>query len=612
MKITVKPKMTVEVQPGETLLELMLREKLPVENLCNGQGSCGKCKVRIFSGVPEPGAKEIQLLSPEEISRGVRLACQVYPQEGMIIQPETGEFHSYNRKEDSLVESGVTEPLSPGVRKVAVSLPRPTLQDETGDWERLYGVLASQGISVNIQPAGTLLRQLPQALRAQEFTATAVLRKGRIIAVEPGDTRADFFGVALDIGTTGVAAALVDLNTGKIVGVSSEENAQTTYGADVISRIAYAKNAPENGKRLQAAIRGTVNRLIRGICAQTGVNSDNLYKMTVVGNTTMHHLFLGLDTGSLGVSPFTAVVTGPLAFAASELGININPGGEILMLPNIAGFVGGDTLGAILGSPRVLEAGCHLLVDIGTNCELFLKTNDMLFACSTAAGPALEGARITQGMRAKPGAIEGVRLTGQDVEVRVIGGTQPVGICGSGLIEAIAEMRRTGIIRKKGALEDGEQSGLPEFLRNRLREGRHGHEFVLAYGRDGSTDIVINQKDISEVQLAKGAICASIKTLLELAGMKQSDLDSLVLSGTFASYLQPESLIEIGLLPKVAPEKVILAGNAAHGGALKALLNEEVYWQAGKLAGKIRHIELGGHKLFNNYFMKCLGLNTIN
>lgn len=363
---------------------------------------------------------------------------------------------------------------------------------------------------------------------------------------------------------------------------------------------------------LRVAIRRTINHLLEKLEVQSNVTKNEIFKMTIVGNTTMHHLLLGLDASHLAVSPFVSVCNRPLEFSAVELGFELNPQARILLLPNIGSFVGADTVGAIVGAPEVLGQGNHLLIDLGTNCELFLKTEKTMLACSTAAGLAFEGAGIAHGMRAKQGAIEGVTITEAGVVCQVIGDREPIGICGSGLIEAIDELRQSGVINKQGKIVDPDKPETLGFeLRKRIRAAEKGREFVLAYGSELGQDITLSQKDIGELQLAKGAVCAGIKTLVEMAGITVPDLDSVTLSGTFATYLKAHNILNMGLVPDIAEDRIKTVGNAAHVGAILALLDSKELAMAGELYKKISHVELGGSATFSNYFMDSMYLERL-
>jgi len=612
MKITIMPNQVVEGFEGESIMELLVRNQIPISNVCSGKGSCGKCKVRFRSRLPEPTQSDLKHLTSQEIEEGFRLSCGVKAEEGMEIEPVVAKV--YDRKETVLSEMLQID-LDHGVQKVKVQVPKPSLEDERGDWNRLYdellNILGVETVSIKMYA----LEKLPGILRAGNFVVTVTIWDNQVMDVEVGDTSLTLYGLAVDIGTTSVAVSLVDLNSGQLIRVVSHENGQTAYGADVISRISYAQESRNKRLCLQDAVKQTINNLINQLIEERGISANSIYKMTVVSNTTMNHLFLGLDPSNLASAPYVSVMNNFFELSASELGIQINPEGRILTFPNIGSFVGGDTVGAVLGAPKILEDGNHLLIDLGTNCELFLKTSQKLMACSTAAGPAFEGARIAHGMRAKPGAIEAVTITKDGVEIKVIDGRKARGICGSGLVEGIEQMKSAGIINKRGKIIDPEkeENALSRQLRARIRPSRKsGREFVLSYGGEKETDIVLNQEDIGELQLAKGAVCAGIKTLVSMAGIAIEDLDTVVLAGTFASYLNVRSILEIGLVPNINSEKIKTVGNAAHVGAMRALINRTVFKDAVKLASKVDHIELGGNKAFTSNLMRSMYLERTN
>ncbi|MDQ7094540.1 ASKHA domain-containing protein [Desulfosporosinus sp. PR] len=600
----------ITAESNETLMDVLVRHRLPVQNICNGKGTCGKCKVRLTGTVPLPSERDRVHLNEAELKAGIRLACAVKPEEGMTV--ELNFVESQDRKEAALL--GIKVPtLDTGIKKVLLTVNKPALEDERGDWDRTLDevnrVLAASFIQADFQ----VISKAPEVIRAENYQLTATVTDQKILDIEAGDTRSRLYGAAVDIGTTSVAVALVDLLQGSVLKVVSTENQQTAYGADVISRISFANESKENAAALKQAIQRTINQLLNELELKTKVKLSEIIKMTVVGNTTMHHLFTGLDVSHLAVFPFVSVCNRPLEFSAGELGLILNPQAQVLLFPNIGSFVGGDTLGAIVGSPEVLEPGNHLLIDLGTNCELFLKTQDTMTACSTAAGPAFEGAGIRHGMRAKKGAIESVSLSEQGVAYQVIGNQAPTGICGSGLIEAIDEMRQAGVLNKQGKIGDREKfSSLPQELQRRIRPTAKGNEFVFAYGFDQNSDITINQKDIAELQFAKGAVCAGIKTLVKMAGLSVADLDSVILSGTFATYLKAENILNIGLVPNIPAERIKAVGNAAHMGAVRALLDYHEFALAVELYRKIQHVELGGSSTFTSYFMNSMYLERLN
>lgn len=611
MDIKILPNRVITADGSETLMAALIRNQLPVDNICNGQGTCGKCKVRIIGNVPAPSTQDLKHLNEVEIQAGFRLACTVVPEEGMTI--ELNFVESQDRKESALLGLKLAV-LDPHIEKVCLTIDKPSLEDERGDWDRVVDALSAlTGRSYSSFPSLHILRKVSDVLRSEKYVITVTTFENEVLEIEPGDTSKRMYGAAIDIGTTSVGLALYDLNHGYLLKVVSIENEQTAYGADVISRISFAKESKENALTLRNAVRRTINHLLKELESKTDVHKDEIVKMTIVGNTTMHHLLLGLDVSHLAVSPFVSVCNKPLEFSAHELGLEIHPQAKIFLLPNIGSFVGGDTVGAIVGAPEVLEPGNHLLLDLGTNCELFIKTDKMMMACSTAAGPAFEGAGIAYGMRAKQGAIEGVSITESGVSCEVIGGQEPIGICGSGLIEAIDEMKQSGVINKQGKIAVPETAdNLSADLRERIRAAEKAREFILAYGNNRRSDVTLSQKDIGELQLAKGAVCAGIKTLVEMAGISVADLDSVILSGTFATYLKARNILNIGLVPDIPPEKIKMVGNAAHVGAIRTLLNHKEMVMTEELHRKISHIELGGSATFSNYFMNSLYLEKLS
>ncbi|HWR45744.1 ASKHA domain-containing protein [Sporomusa sp.] len=598
---------TVLVSEGESLMAALLRHNLPVTNICNGQGTCGKCKIRIVSEAPEPSEVEYQKLSAGEIATGIRLACHVQPYEGMALV--CGASGHVDRKEGLLFITEQASSQHCGLLQVQVNLDQPTLADERGDGDRLFAKLQETCSLTDLTIGLPQLQTLAPLMRQENFAVTAILWDRHILNVLPGAGKTPVYGVAIDIGTTNIAVALYDLETGGLVRLAAAENGQTVFGADVISRIEFANHSQSNRDLLRKAVTDTINGLLNKLCTTAEIDITQIYKVVVVGNTTMHHLFLGLDVSYLALSPFVSVCNASLELYATEVGLGLHPQAKVFLFPNVGGFVGGDTLGAVLGAEELLANGRHLLIDIGTNCELYLQDGSRMWACSTAAGPAFEGAGITYGMRAQPGAIERVMINEQGVAISVIGGGTATGICGSGLIEVVQQMRRAGIINEQGGIQDPNdpevQAELNPGLIKHIRDGQQGREFVLAYNANGN-DVVLTQRDISQLQLAKGAVCAGIRTLLDIAGLKVGDLDSVVLAGTFASHLNLASTVDIGLIPQMSMHKLKTAGNAAHAGAVKALLDQRAFNNLRQRANHITHVELGGSATFSMYFMESM------
>jgi len=416
------------------------------------------------------------------------------------------------------------------------------------------------------------------------------------------------YGIAFDIGTTTVVGMLWKLTDVKLVDIVALTNPQSSYGADVISRITYSMKGPEHLALLTDKIRDCLNEIIRQITLRHAIDTQKIIRAVVVGNTTMSHLFLGVDPSSLARSPFTPAFSGPVERAAEEMGLLMKPSAPVHLLPNIAGHVGSDIVGVLIASEIEKLPGLRLAIDIGTNGEIILAHNGRILVCSTAAGPAFEGARIRQGMRAAEGSIEKVCIEDGDVRIQIIGDAEPIGICGSGLIDAVAQMLDAGLINFKGNIldaEDAEAKGLSPSLAARLRKGEDGNEFVLAWRDDGG-DISITQKDIREVQLAKGAICGGINILMQYIGAEPSQLEEIMLAGAFGSYLNKKSILRLGMVPYVTEDKIRHIGNAAGVGACMALLSAEIREKAAVRAKEAEHIELAGHPDFEKEYIKAM------
>jgi len=497
--------------------------------------------------------------------------------------------------------------VSPNVQKRFVRLPEPTLDDPTADVDRLLKALAEDGLRP--RPTLSVSRALPRVLREHNFSLTAVLSDGDLIAVEGGDTSGKSFGVAVDIGTTTVVAILVDLTTGAKVATASLTNPQIAFGDDVVSRIEYARENPDGLRELQSRIVECLNGLIREVCAHAQTHANSIYEVAVVGNTTMNHLLFRIDPTNIAQAPYVAVVRSGVRAAASDLGLTIHPRGTVYSMPNIAGFVGGDTVGVILATDLDRGDDLRLAIDIGTNGEMALGSRERLIACSTAAGPAFEGARIQQGMRATAGAIEKVLIDG-DVRVNAIAGKPARGLCGTGLIDAVAELLRLGIIDSTGRVQgpDSLTGKIPDAVLNRIVPGAMGFDFVLALpdqSHEGKP-VVLTQKDVREVQLAKGAIAAGLQIMLREFGVDQDDVAEILLAGAFGNFIRRSMAKRIGLLPDVPTDRIRFVGNAAGAGARLALISRECREQAEEISRRTEYVELAGRADFQMEFAEAM------
>ncbi len=600
----------IEVAVGTNLLKAAAEGGLYVEGDCAGKGTCGKCRVKIIEGFSkEATAAEKKHLSGPELEAGWVLACQRKVLENCSVEiPLQRDAHTRKISLAGGVESLVAEP---SVMKRAVKLSRPAVKDQTADLERLLKELESPDLTIKPRE----LTALPSLLRKNSFSITATIARNRLISLEPGDTTGQLYGISFDIGTTTIVGSLIDLNSATIIAVAAATNPQNIYGADVISRITHASQSDEGLRQLQDKIIEAANQIIKDLLRQAKVARDNVYEIVAVGNTTMSHLFLGIDPTNLAPAPFIPAFSRALIVEAAELGLNINPGGLVTFLPNIAGYVGSDTLGVILATEMDLSKNTCAAIDIGTNGELVLKAKEKIMACSTAAGPAFEGAQIKQGMRAAAGAIESVRYVDGALRMEMIDNAPACGICGSGLIDAAAALLDAGLIEPSGRFVNPEENPdkVPAKFKERLRHGEGGYEFILIPGSlsEKGEDIVITQGDLRELQLAKAAIYAGLMILLKEAGITANDLDRLLLAGAFGNYVRKESALTIGLLPKLPPEKIIAVGNAAGDGSKMALASKSVRDRALALPAKIEHLELSTRPDFQDIFVDALPFGNL-
>ncbi len=595
----------IDIEPGTNLLKAADQAGLYIEGDCAGRGTCGKCRVKITEGDrAEPTAAEKKHLSSDELESGWVLACQRKLEQDMVIEvPIQKDAHLRKTTLAGGVEDLTAEPM---VKKVAVKLKRPAVKDQTADLERLLDHLERPELNVELRE----LSQLPTLLRNNSYAVTAAITGNRIISIEPGDTTDQIFGVAFDIGTTTIMGSLLDLKTASVLAVAATTNPQNAYGADVISRITHASESRDNLKQLQDKVIEAANNIIKDLLKQTKIARDRVYEVTAVGNTTMSHLFMGIDPTYLAPAPFVPAYSRALEVEASQLGLRINPAGRVTFLPNIAGYVGSDTVGVILAADMDERKDNCAAIDIGTNGELVLVANGRLMACSTAAGPAFEGAQIKHGMRAAAGAIEAVDYADGEIKVSMIDDVPARGICGSGLIDAAAALLDAGLIEPSGRFVNPEENPekVPDQFKDRLRSGSGGYEFILVKAEDSDTDsdIVLSQSDLRELQLAKGAIYAGLMILLKEAGLEEGDLDQILLAGAFGNYVRKESALKIGLLPQRSSEKTIAIGNAAGDGSRMALASETVRERAKALPHRVEHLELSTRSDFQDIFIDAM------
>jgi len=602
---------TVYVLPGTKIVEAAGRAGIILQTPCGGQGTCGKCRVKIVRGMCSSGKAGPKRLPKKLWSQGYRPACQTAIEgaqpagEGEIVI-EIPADSTFETSQKILVgDSGAKGRFNPVIRKKHFTLPKPSSENPRSDVARLGGAI---GDEVELSPEMT--RLLPGFLRAHDWQGTAVLAEHRLIAMEEGDSSRAVYGVAFDIGTTTVVGTLFNLADGSELAVASRMNPQIAFGDDVVSRIRRIREDSGALSELQRSILETVNDIIAGAAREAGVATANVYEITVAGNTTMQQILCGFDPSALGEMPFVHLFDRAQTLAAGRLGLRANAGAEVYVFPQIGGFVGGDTVAGMLAARLDQWQKPVMLVDIGTNGEIVLAYDGRMLATSTAAGPAFEGARITQGMRATAGAVEKVLIRGGDVLLNVIGDAKPAGICGTALIDAVAELLRLRLLDPTGRVlpADAAPPDTPAGLRRRLVARDHETHFLLAAADETATgeDLYLWQRDIRELQLAAGAIRAGIAILLRRVGLKPDDLEAILLAGAFGNFIRRNNARRIGLLPPIPCERIRFIGNAASLGAKMVLLAEEEREYAEQLRRKTEHVDLSLDAGFQDEFVSAM------
>ena len=590
----------VFVLAGAKMLEAAGRAGLTFETPCGGAGTCGRCRVQVTGGACDPTPAEREMFSADELAGGWRLACQTPicgPTAASI--PPGSLFGSGPRIVTET--TGAEAEVLPGVRKIYVELDAPTLADSEGDLTRLEREVGAFKVDL------AMVRRVTRRLRKNGFKGTAVLSDHRLIDFEQGDTSEQCYGAAFDIGTTTLVGVLLDLRSGEEPAIASRMNPQVSFGDDVLSRIEHASKSPENLEELRLSIVTAVAEMIDELCGQAAVSREHVYEVAFSGNTPMSHLLCGIDVAPLGVVPFTEAYGRGLLLTAAELGIPIHHSGRAYVFPLIGGFVGGDAVAGMLATGLTDSEAPALMVDIGTNGEIVLAKGGKVWAASTAAGPAFEGARISCGMRATRGAIEKV-VFDADLELSVIGDVEPVGICGSGLVDLAAGLLDAGIVTPEGRLlpPDELPDAVPAALRARVRVDDGARtEFVLA--EVGERAVTVTQRDVRELQLAAGAIRAGIRILLRSAGLAPGDLERVLIAGGFGSFIRRSHAQRIGLLPgEVDHRRIHYVGNTSLCGAKWALLSTRARKRAEHLARLTEHVQLSEDADFQREFVEAM------
>ncbi|TWH49191.1 ASKHA domain-containing protein [Sporomusa sp. KB1] len=628
---------TVSVERGTDLLTAAGKVNLEIKAPCGGDGTCGKCAIIVKSGKAK--ARRDSHLEVRMAAKGLNLACQtLIEDDDLVVEiPKTSSMSKHQVLVENVASGdGASDvlreyllsvwqlkdlfqekrenplhgyPLNPLCRWVQLTMPAANFQDNRDDLSRFVLTLRKETKCTDINVSLSLLHNLSDTIRIENFKISVLLSevsgKAEVLAIEPGHCHQPLYGIAVDIGTTTVVAYLLDLYKGTVVDTAGTHNCQARFGDDVISRIVYAVDEPDGMKNVHQSIIDTINTLIQDLLVkQRKIKETDIRVIMTAGNTTMAHLFLGINPKHIRLEPYIPTANFFPVVKAQELGIRVHPNAPVFCYPAVASYVGGDIVsGALFTSMGKADAPVALLIDIGTNGEMVLGAGDWLVTCSCSAGPAFEGSGITFGMRAMHGAIEHLMIDPETYEVSymTINNGKPLGICGSGLIDGLAKLRRTGIIDRAGKF----QTNLPT---ERMRFGETGPEFVLVWAADTEIDrdIVISEADVKNLLRAKGAVFAGIQTLLNIVGFELDGIEIIYVAGGFGNYLNIPDAIAIGLLPDLPIEKYKFIGNSSAKGACMALLSAEAWAEAQDVAGKMTYIELSVGNLFMDEFVSSL------
>lgn len=593
----------LKVCQGETVWEALRKADIKLGE-CGGLGKCGKCKVKILSSIGPLSNEEREFLDDEEIEQGFRLACRTTVDKDLVVyltEPESEIEYS------QILKTGYTPHfnINPLLDQRVVTLSSTPQDEGISDLDRVKQVLGPE--YMDLKASLHCLRALPHMLKEAQFRGAAVLHNNCLMTWQKLEEMHSLYGLVFDLGTTTLVGKLFNLLNGTEVAVVSCLNNQSKYGTDVIARHQYVKEHSNGLENLNQILIDDLNHITARLLTTAGLHPDNVFITVAAGNTTMQHLLLKLDPSGIAEAPFAPVLTDGLIVSAGDVGLQLNPEALFYVMPVKSGYIGGDLLSVILASGAAeQEDELILALDLGTNGEIFLGNSKRLLTCSAAAGPALEGARITYGMIAAAGAIEAVYFEEGSLHYQVIGNIKPKGICGSGLVELVAVLLELGIIDAEGLIRPP-QLEVAENLRTRvIGDGSGVNNFLVASAEESydGKPIYLTQKDVRELQLAKGAIAAGIKTLMDEMGIGIEDIGHVYLAGALGNYVNPYSAVRIGLLPNVDRKFISSLGNAASSGASMVLLSKG-YWQmAGELSHFIEHVELSSRLDFNEYFIE--------
>jgi uncharacterized 2Fe-2S/4Fe-4S cluster protein (DUF4445 family) len=572
------------VPAGTTLFDAASWNGVAIDSTCGGHGTCKKCKVRVTSGTAEISAVDPRAFSPDELRNGWRLACRAAAQEDLTIEVPPLQ----TRPKAALAGVGRHVILRPAVQKRYVELEEPTLEDQRSDLERLLDAMDDVEPRVPLE----VVRTLGRVLRESDWKVTAILADDQLIGVEPGDTSGRRHAIAFDLGTTTVVATLLDLETGQPRAVRSILNAQQPFGADVISRISSTMMDDGALERLQEHAHETLRTLAEEVCVEAGVDPAEVYEVVVTGNVTMIQLALGIDPEPLSMAPFTITARRLPEAKAVDFGLAVHERAPAVLFPALGAYVGPDIVAGVLATGLTLDRRVRLFIDVGTNSEIVLGSSARAVACAAPAGPAFEAAQIRCGMRAAEGAIEGVRVVDGEIQLTVIGDVEPQGLCGSGLVDAVAELVGAGILDHSGRFVAGSSERLDKVGEETV--------FHLAEG------VYLSQRDVRELQFAKASIATGWQILCRELGIEPSEIAQVLLGGSFGTYLTPASAVKIGLVPKLPLTRIVAAGNVAGEGAKIVALSVTERAAANAVLDEVEYVELSGREDFNDLFVDQL------
>jgi len=583
----------VRVPNGTPIFDAASWNGVAIDSTCGGHGTCKKCKVRIDDGEVPVSEVDPRAFSPDELREGWRLACRAPAREDLVVHVPPLQ----TRPKAALVGVGRHVILRPAVQKRHLVLDEPSLEDQRSDVERVLAALDDLEPRVELD----VVRTLGKILRQAHFDVTAVVCDDLLIAVEPGDTSTRRFAIAFDLGTTTVVATLLDLETGQPAAVRSMLNRQQPHGADVISRVSATMLDDGALAQLEARAHETLAQLTSEVCDEAGVDPAEVYEIAVVGNVTMIQLALGIDPEPLSMAPFIVAAHDLPPATAADFGVAVHPRAPAVVFPSLGAYVGGDIVAGMLATGVTRDKRLRLFIDVGTNSEIALGSHDRVLATAAPAGPAFEAAQIRCGMRAADGAIEGVKVVGDEIELQVIGDVDPIGICGSGLVDCVAELVGAGLLDHSGRfVPDESAADIAPRLAERLTKIGEERVFMLA------DDVYLSQRDVRELQFAKASIATGWNILLRELGVEVEDIQQVLLAGSFGAYLSPASAVKIGLVPRMALPRIVSAGNVASEGAKMAALSVRERAEARSIVHEVEYVELSGREDFNDMFIDQL------